>query len=130
MPDFDYTELVNTAAELVSDFGRDVTLVQLDDLDEDPTMPWRGPVNPRGVPKATLTRRCTNVEPSSLERLGIQKIEDDLLKRTDKVVMFGGNVDLSAYHEVIDNDERFRITFTRVLQPGPVRLLTFMGLRR
>jgi hypothetical protein len=130
VPDFDYTELVQAAQELISDFGRDITLVELDDLIDNPQKPWRATAAPRLTPKRGVIVRATQLEVSSLERFGVEAVAEDLLRRTTIVFMVAQLTDPRTFHEVQDSGTRYGILFTRTLQPGPTQLLNFFGCSR
>jgi hypothetical protein len=128
---FNYAELAATALELVTEFGKVVSLRRLDTTPPDADMPWRGPVNPRATPAATLSVPATMVEPSSLQTLGVNVTLIDWLPRAQQIAIIADTGDLSAFNELVDTDSSvWRVVGVSALNPGGTRLLHYVGLSR
>jgi hypothetical protein len=128
---FDYAPLAATALELVTEFGKSITLRRLDTTPPDPDMPWRGPVNPRATPAATLSVPAVFVEPSSQQTLGVNAEMLDWLKRAQQIAIIADTGDLSAFNELVDTDSSvWRVVGVSTLNPGGTRLLHYVGVAR
>lgn len=125
-----YTKMKALSQRLISQNGRTMTFVQILPYVGDPSKPWRGDSAARTTPTVTLDKIAVVLEPSTNIRVGETTIVDDLLKNNDKVIMVDGEDALSQYHEVIDNEERYRINFIYTLKPGLVLLYHLVGLKR
>lgn len=128
---FDYTEISETAVELVAEFGRQVTFVELGDTPADPTKPWRAASAPRSSPKRTLGLMAVLVEPASIDTLGRESAVVDFVKRSTQIAIVATSEDLEHYNEVHDEDGSvWRIQGSSELKPGSTRLLYFVGLSK
>lgn len=128
---FDYTEIAGIAQELVAEFGRAVTLRQVATTGPDPAQPWRGPVDPRSAPVATLAVTACMVEPSSARELGLNVQVTDWLKRAQQIAIVASADDLSEYSELVDSDTSvWRVVGVSTLQPGATRILHYVGVAR
>lgn len=131
MASFDYTDVAQTAIDMVAEFGRTITLIQLSASPADPTMPWRGATDPRGVPVASKTCLAVFVDPFSLRALGLTNVADDFLKRANQIAVIATSEDLAPYNEVVDADgSRWRVTFVHMLKPAAQNLLAYVGVTR
>jgi hypothetical protein len=128
---FDYGPIAAKALELVTRFGRPVTLRRLNVTPPDVTKPWRAPADPRAVPEATLAVDAVMCEPSSLQNLGGPNAElHDWVKRSSQIAIVAHASDLSDYSELVDGAETWRIQGVSTLNPGGTRLLHFVGVAR
>jgi hypothetical protein len=128
---FDYAPLAATALELVTEFGKTITLRRLDATPPDPDMPWRGPVDPRATPAETLSVPAVFVEPSSQQYLGVNAVMLDWLKRAQQIAIIASTSDLSAFSELVDTDSSvWRVVGVSTLNPGGTRLLHYVGVAR
>jgi hypothetical protein len=129
-----YTKLAATAERLIKAAGRAVTLVQLESGEDNAAQPWWGTAAPRdGATEVPMTG--VFLSHKDLANLGfISEAEASLATKNSKVVMFSakeaGTSLLDEFHEVVDDEVRYRITKTHVLQPGDTRLLYAMELAR
>lgn len=127
----DFVALAAIAERLITENGRAVTVVKLNQGSDDTAKPWRGVADPRATPVATVTGNGVFVELSSLSELGIQASDD---KRVEKVVMFAANDDdgnnLLTFDELIDDTERWKIVASQVLQPADTKILYFFEVGR
>jgi hypothetical protein len=131
MATFDYAEVLVIAQELVTEFGKAVTLRRLNATPPDPDMPWRGPVDPRAVPAETLAVDAVFVEPSSQQMLGVNTQQLDWLKRAQQLAIVASSADLSVFQELVDTDSSvWRVVGVSTLNPGGTRLLHYVGVAR
>jgi hypothetical protein len=109
--------------------ARIVTLRRLDTTPPEPAMPWRGPVEPRATPAATLSVTACFVDPSSARDLELSAELVDWLKRAQQVAIMASASDLGDFSEVVDTDASvWRIEGVSTLKPGPMRLVHFVGV--
>ncbi len=128
---FDYTEIEAAALSLVQDFGRIITLVELDPGPSTPSQPWLGSNAPRTSPLSTKSVSAVFVEPHSLTMLGRNAVSDDFLSRCTSVCIVATSSSLEKFSELLDSDgSRWKITAVQTLTPGPVTLLAYLGLKR
>lgn len=115
---------------LIKKHGRSITFIEFSASLADPSKPWEGPADPRGVPARTLTTFGCFVEPDSLQRLGETTKFQELLQRSDKICLVDGTSSLEGYNEVLDGTKYFRITGIETLEPGSNKILNFVGIAR
>lgn len=138
---FDYGEVAATAQELVTEFGRSVTLRRLNALPPDPAQPWVPAADPREpaefVPGgseqtfAELAVTAVFVEPSSLAQLGGPNAQlVDWVKRAQQVGIIAHPDDISTFSELVDGADVWRVVGCSTLNPGGTRLLHFLGCAR
>lgn len=123
-----YAKLAATAKRLVDGAGRTVTLIALDYDVDDPTKPWLGPVDPRATPAKTLQVKAAFVSLGA--GLGFSKQAIDLSKKATASCLVGSTEDLSIYQELLDGQDRYKITYVEALQPGDVRLMSALVLNQ
>ena len=131
----DYVKAATTAARLVSENGRSVTFLRLDQTIDDSAKPWRGTSNPRTVPDDTVTTSGVFVSPmEGGALLGRTTTSIEWIKRSEQIciVALGATStdDLSRFDELLDGTERWRITGVETLKPGSTTLLYFVGVAR
>lgn len=128
----DYVKLAATATRMIKKTGRDVDIIKLNRTDSDSSKPWRGNTAPRTSPEQTVTVKATFVQPDSTTQLGLSTVRaDGLLKRSDQIMIVAPTtVNLEDFDEVLDGGTRWGIVGVEVLQPGIVRLLYFIGVKR
>lgn len=120
-----------TALDLTTEFGRQITLVQLASGPSDVTKPWRGQTDPRATPVATRVCLAVFVDPTSRSVLGMTAISDDAVKRATQIAIIATEEDLTKYTECIDfDDSLWRITSVTMLKPGTENILSFIGVAR
>jgi hypothetical protein len=128
---FDYTEFADLSAELIEEFGRPITLIELGDVPEVGAQPWLGADAPRTAVAATLSTFGVFVEPSVLERLGESYVTSDFLKRATQIALVYAATDISQMDEIIEADgARNAITGVSRLRPATTDLLWFVGTAR
>lgn len=130
---FDYSDIADFAVEMVAEYGRTVTFVELGDVAADPLKPWRGAgaTSARAAPASTLAVMAVFVEPASIDVLGKEATVQDFVKRSTKIALVATGVSMSPFEEVIDADgSRWKIQGFSELTPGDTTLLYFVGLAR
>lgn len=131
---FDYAPIQITAADLVADFGRSITLTKFNVTEQDPANPYLGSTNPRLSPLATVTTFGVGVNPLQAERLGITTRDSELIKRSEQIYIIApGDAfteDLKTFDEVTDGAEKWKITLVETLRPGDLTLLYYVGVMR
>ena len=129
----DFAASIATAQRLITENGRLVTLVSLDDTPAVAAQPWKGAADPRATPDATLPVRAVFVPPSSASALGLRIDTNDLVKRAEQIAIVspGGAVDTEIYDEIADSDgSRWKIVFSENLKPAELLVLSFFGVAR
>lgn len=115
---------------LVTKNGRVVTFIELNATPANPSFSFEGPVDPQAVPTRSLTTSGCFVEPDSLQRLGITQKIQELIQRSDRIMLVPGSNDLRDYNVVTDEGETYKITGIETLRPGTTTLLHFVGTMR
>lgn len=121
---YDYGPLIKIAKDLVTNYGRNVQLVKLATAPADADKPW-------ATPEATEVLApypALFVEPASYAKLGLNIEVQDFAKKSDKMLIIATEDDLSPYHKVLDGTQRWTIQGMTCLQPGPTRILWFVGV--
>ena len=128
----DYAHFINLAQRLISENGREVTLLSFDSALSDTDQPWLGSGDPRNNPDSVLVTEAVFVPPSGASNLGFAVEVSDLLKTFDQImiVSIGAQRDPTQYNEVVDGTTNWKIQAIQVLRPGPSTVLVFMGLVR
>ncbi len=130
---FDYGPVIAAAGTLISDFGRDLTVIELSEVEDDSNEPWRGTANPRATPKLSVSAKGVFVHPSSAEDFGL-KVEDmDGLGLKTQVCLVAANVStakLEDADEIEDDGVSWRILNAVVLKPGADRILYMFFVER
>lgn len=125
----DYEEFAELAQELIGESGRPITMQKLSASIADPAMPWKGPGAPTLL--ASQATMGTFVELFSFIKLGLETIDNELLKRSEQVVMVPpGTVDVEKYDLILDGSVLWKIEWARVLKPGPDVVLYWFGVSR
>jgi hypothetical protein len=126
-----HAELAQVAQQLIALHGRDVTFRRFNQSAADPAKPWRGPTNLDASPAAQEILKAVAVPASSATELGMSVQDQEMLHRVEKVYIVAvGQQDLSLMDEVVDTNVNYRIEFVEVLEPGAVRIVHFVGVRR
>lgn len=129
---FDYSGVAATAVTLIEQFGRQVTLVQLDSTPADSGKPWRGASDPEATPDNTESVYAAWVPPSSASELGLSTMVDfAMVQRMEAILIIPATTaDISTFDQVLDGTTRYTIEFTEVLKPGPTVVLQFVGVKK
>lgn len=126
----DDSRFIPIALRLIKKHGRAITFIELAATPPNPSFPFEGPTDPRGTPARSLATFGCFVEPDSLQRLGMRSKIDDLIERSQRILIVPGPNDLSGYNELIDESENHKITGIETLRPGLFTLLSFVGTMR
>ena len=130
---FNYAALATVALNLVTKFGRQVTIVKFAETVADVNKPWRGNLSPRETPLASGTVYMAFVHPSSAEELGLNIEKFGMVDRQAQIGIMAPGSDATVfedYDEVVDGTVRWKIADVEVLKPGPVRMVYFFRLER
>lgn len=130
---FNYAALATVALNLVTKFGRSVTLVKFAETPADVNKPWRGNLTPRETPLASATVSMVFVHPSSAEELGLNIEKFGTVDRQAQIGIMAPGSDATVYEdydEVVDGTTRWKITEVEVLKPGPLRMIYFFRVER
>lgn len=133
----DYQKAAQLALRLISENGREVTLVKLGQAASDPAKPWRGNPDARTTPEAEAIAPGVFV-PASGSGLGFFSEDQELIKRSEQILLVAAesvsSYKLEDFNEVIDPEDivntRWRIELVRMLKPGAIRLLYAIGVKR
>ena len=131
MSTFNYTRIYNVGLKLVTKFGRQITLQQLDPGPTNAAQPWKGTATPRGSPIDSLQVMGAFVEPESLERLGKQRQSNEFVKSAEQVIIVIYDGSLGNFDEVLDADgSQWTIHNIQELGPGDKILLHYLRVQR
>lgn len=125
----DFTSLRATAERLISENGRDVTLVKRLRTADDVAKPWRGP--PVG-PDVTIVAKAVFVEFEE------EDFDSTLVRRGDKRALISAKVVealdattmLEEFDTVLDNTVEWKVVNVVVIEPGTSRVLYDVQLRK
>jgi hypothetical protein len=125
----DYIDLAAMAENLITESGREVTVVRYKQSADDSAKPWHGPGDPTTVPDATDTVYAAFVAPGSM---GKYAQDVDAMKRCEQACLVGpgASFDLTTADEVVDGGVRWHVESATVVKPGATVLLYMLGLRR
>lgn len=116
---------------LINKRGRTVTFKELGSAPANPSFPFEGPTDPEVSAVRTLSTKAVFVEPDSLQRLGITTKVEELLQRSDRIMLVPGSVgSLDGYNVVVDEGQTHTVTAIETLKPGTTTLLHFVGTLR
>lgn len=129
----DYTGNAETARRLVKKFGRNMLYRQLGDTVSDPAKPWKGQTDQKSTPEQEdRTLPTVPVDPDSARKLGMTTIDDDLLKRTNQILIVApdenATYDLRDFNVVVDEGITYKVLFSERLRPATLTLLYFIGV--
>ena len=133
MSTFDYASLKLTVDDLMTEFGRSITLRRIDRTAADSAQPWNGPANP-GTP-VDLALDAVFVPPNTVRQFGLTSLGEgtetiDLLRFSEQIAIVAQDEDLRGYDTLIDGSTNWGIVGYQVLRPGDVYMLGFLGVRR
>lgn len=124
---FDWTRARSTVERLINQYGRKVTFVN----DAGPA----NPADPLGPPAARLEVpdiMGVFVRPSGYIKLGESTMMDPgMWPEADKIFLVLPSLehDWTQFTRVIDQDQGYKIYKTELIQPGPVPVLAYIGLK-
>lgn len=125
----DYARAQALAQRLIQKNGKAVTFQRLSATPADPEKPWKGPGTPTVAESHDTV--AVSLPHASLVDLGFMRVDDDLLKRTEQVLLVpGGSVDLEPFTNLLENGVRWRIEWVRTLRPATVTVLYAFGVKR
>lgn len=124
----DYLVLAGKGKALVKKNGRAITFRMRSRTPADSLKPWRGP-SPTAV--IEVPTYGVFVPPSSANLLGQSVKLDDLVKRSEAIIIVAPGsdvVDLSNYDEIVDGGVSWHVKGVEKLQPADTILLYFFGV--
>lgn len=125
----DYARAQALARKLIAKNGKAVTFQRLDATAVDPTKPWKGPGTPTVAQSEDTV--AVSLPHASLVDLGFNAVDDELLKRTEQVLLVpGGAVDLEPFTNLLEAGVRWRIEWVRTLKPATLTVLYAFGVKR
>jgi hypothetical protein len=127
-----YVRLAATAQRLIEKNGRIVKFVRFDLDANDVDKPWRGPAE---LPESPYTPVVPYPEAKAVVVPYVEKdIDGSLIRVGDKRLFVAVNSlpddDLELYNAVVDGEALYRIVNVSLLNPGEVRLLYEMQIRK
>lgn len=125
----DYARAQALALRLIQKNGKEITFQRLDATAADSEKPWKGP----GTPTVAQSVDTVGVSlpHASLVDLGFMSVDDELLKRTEQVLLVpGGATDLEPFTNVLDQGVRWRVEWVRTLKPATTTVLYVFGVKR
>lgn len=125
----DYARAQALALKLITKNGKQVVFQRLDATAADPAMPWKGAGTPTVAQSVTTVG--VSLPHASLVDLGFLSVDDELLKRTEQVLLVpGGATDLEPFTNILDQGVRWRIEWVRTLKPATTTVLYAFGVKR
>lgn len=132
MATFDYASLVTTVDELLTEFGREITLIKLSETPNDTAKPWNGPISDN----ETVTFKCAQLLPNQVRIFGLSALGEsteltNMINHSDIVyVGYGGQINVGDYTYVEDGGVQYLINATQELKPADTVLLNYIGVNR
>lgn len=128
----DLAPILVIARGLITDNGREVTFLAHNTTLGDASQPWEGPADARTVPSATATMDAVFFNPGELSKLGISFVSEDLIARSEQIMMVApvAGVDLKSFQEVLDEGTYWKITGAEIFKPGSIVALAYVGVAR
>lgn len=117
-----YTEMQGVADDLITRFGRDITLIKEDRTASNTAQPWRGNADSNDV-SVVVKGAITSFEDN--------QVDGDVIRRSD-LACFVGNVvgqDVSTFDFVLDEGKRYKIIDVVTYRPGPLTVAYRLQLR-
>lgn len=128
----DYVKLAATANRLVTESGRNITLVRKSRTPKDVSKPWLGNTDD----ETTLVVPGVQMMPAAVRIFGLAALGDSsefrgLVRYAELVyVVFQGENDLKNFTIVRDGGIDYKIEATQTLKPANTTLLGFIGVSR
>lgn len=125
----DYNRALALANRLIEKNGTLVKLQRLSAAPADSTKPWKG----AGVPtvEKTTTAKAVFLPVYGKTNLGLDFIDDELLKRCKEVALIAGQAqDLTTYNQFFQGAVTFPVQWVQVLKPADIALLYAFGVSR
>lgn len=121
--------LAATAARLIEENGRSVTVVKHGAYSQDSEKPWRGQST---YPEAAVTGFAAFVPKTQL--VGTFAMQEEGILRESEYALFAADSDegynLEGFDAIVDRDVTWRIMKTEVLAPGTKRVLYLFEVTR
>ena len=124
----DYVRALALAQRLIGENGRLVMAQKLSATPADASKPWEGPAAPTvEEDMAVFAAFVTHAGNRDLSELLVDK---ELLARCELLCLVpaSDDYDLKDYNQVVDGLITYKISFMRIVAPGPTRLLYVFGL--
>ena len=121
---FDYSGLVETALELIDDFGRSVTLTKKGATSTTPGKPWEGGTDddPTEVPVSAV-----------FTEIGDTFRDDDRVRSTDQLCLIAasalGAVEPVSGDKITDEGKVHAVVAVKPIKPGPVGIVFMIAAR-
>lgn len=117
-----YDEMAIVAAELINEFGRELTLVKESRTPEDPDKPWRG-TDDSGAVSVTVKGAVVGFDDDL--------VDGDMIRRgdLDAWVEPKAGHDFSEFDYVLDEGRRLKIMSTRTIRPANTTVAYRLQLR-
>lgn len=126
----DITSLRSTAERLISENGRDVTLVKRDRTAGDGAKPWRGPASPGTDVSVTAKAVFVDFEEGDFAATLVRRGDKRALVSAKVIEDINSAAALEEFDVVLDGDVEWKIISTTVIEPGSSRVLYDMQLRK
>jgi hypothetical protein len=129
MTAIDYDEMALIAQEMIEETGRSIKVQKLSAVPADSTKPLKGPATPTVATDIPVFG--TFVEVFSFIKLGMEVVDENLLKSVDQGVLVAqASTDIEKFDVIFDNGITWKIEWCRVLKPGSTVLLHWFGVKR
>lgn len=117
------------ALKLITKNGRAVSFLRFSATPLDAAKPWNGPGTPTVA--QTVNTVAVSLPHTSFVDLGFFATDDELLKRTEQLLLVpGGADDLLPFHALLDAGVRWGIEWVRILNPAGTVALYAFGVKR
>lgn len=125
-----FTSLRSVAERLIDENGRDVTITKRDRTDDDPAKPWRGPPSPGTDVSVTVKAVLFDFDEAD--------VDGQLVRRGDKRALVAAKVVeeanatsiLEEFDTLTDGSIKLKVVSVTIIEPGPLRILYDVQLRR
>lgn len=123
----DHQHFAALALRLIEKNGRSVVFSKIDSTPVDASKPWKGSESNSIV---LLESKAAFIPRKGLE-LGIDFVDDELLKKAEKVCLVaGGQALIESAHTMTDLGVIYKIDWVKELHPGDQSLLYAVGVSR
>jgi hypothetical protein len=126
----DITSLRSTAERLISENGRDVTLVKRDRTAGDGAKPWRGPASPGTDVSVTAKAVFVDFEEEDFAATLVRRGDKRALVSAKVIEELNSTAVLEEFDVVLDGTVEWKIVSTTIIEPGPSRVLYDLQLRK
>lgn len=129
----DYNRLATVCEQMVANAGRSVTLIRKSRTPSDALAPWKGP-STAGTLDTEVEGHAVFVHPTALGELGRRDEGEAIERRAQQIALVAAAPQadqLELFDALTDTlSGAWRILWVETLQPGEVRILYMIGLRR